>query len=65
MEDECIDDAKNEIFIDFNDRIDFNQLCELLNKLAEENKKLKSELDEFREVRRKEFEIGNGRYYWE
>ena len=41
MEDECIDDAKNEIFIDFNDRIDFNQLCELLNKLYEENQELR------------------------
>ena len=92
MEDECIDDAKNEIFIDFNDKIDFNQLCELLNELydenlelkcksqmtyerdaykklyedlKEENEKLKSELDEIREERRKDFEIGNGWNYWE
>ncbi len=49
-----------------------NALCNLINglnnkttRLEKENEKLKSELDEFREVRRKEFETGNGRYYWE
>ena len=41
MEDECIDDAKEEIFIDFNDRIDFYELCEFLNKLNDENEQLR------------------------
>ena len=51
FEDECIDDAKEEIFINFNDKIDFYQLCDLLNALHEENKKLKqinSNLGDFR-----------------
>lgn len=46
MEDECIDDAKEEIFIDFNDRIDFYKLCEVLNKLADENEQLKRVITE-------------------
>ena len=45
MEDECIDDAKEEIFIDFNDRIDFYKLCGLLNELNEENNELRQELN--------------------
>ena len=45
MEYECIDDAKREIFIDFNDRIDFYELCEFLNKLVDENEQLKKELE--------------------
>ena len=43
MEYECIDDAKKEIWIDFNDRIDFYELCEFLNKLNDENEQLKRE----------------------
>lgn len=38
LEDECIDDAEEMIFIDFNDKIDFNQLCDLLN---EQDRKIK------------------------
>lgn len=46
MEDECIDDAKEEIFIDFNDRIDFYKLCEFLNKLVDENEQLKQQIQQ-------------------
>ena len=31
LEDECIDDAEERIFISFLDRIDFYELCEFLN----------------------------------
>ena len=60
MEDECIDDAKNEIFIDFNDKIDFYQLCELLNKLHEENQLLKLQ-SETKLYSRRELEKENER----
>ena len=48
LEDECIDDAEERIFISFLDRIDFCELCAFLNeqqstinKLKEENERLK------------------------
>lgn len=50
MEDECIDDAKNEIFIDFNDKIDFYQLCELLNEQHETIERLKQNVEELLSV---------------
>ena len=50
MEDECIDDSKEEIFIDFNDKIDFYKLCEFLNKLNDENEQLKSENQELSSI---------------
>ena len=50
MEYECIDDAKEEIFIDFNDKIDFYELCEFLNKLVYENEQLKSEIKDLNDV---------------
>ena len=50
MEHECIDDAKEEIFIDFNDKIDFYELCEFLNKLVYENEQLKSEIKDLNDV---------------
>lgn len=49
LEDECIDDAEEKIFISFLDKIDFYELCAFLNeqqatinKLKEENRKLKN-----------------------
>ena len=45
--------------------VTIDHLFYLVEKLEKENEKLKSELDEFREERRKEFRIGNGRHYWE
>jgi hypothetical protein len=51
MEDECIDDAKNEIFIDFNDKIDFYQLCELLNEQHETIQRLKDNCKVLDEVK--------------
>ena len=48
MEYECIDDVNNEIFINFNDRIDFYKLCEFLNKLNDENEQLKQRCKELR-----------------
>lgn len=49
LEDECIDDAEERIFISFLDRIDFYELCGFLNEqqstiqsLKEENRKLKN-----------------------
>ena len=33
LDDECIDDAQEEIFIHFTDTIDFVELCKLLNGL--------------------------------
>ena len=41
LDDECIDDVKEELFIDFNDKIDFNELCDVLNELYDENQQLK------------------------
>ena len=49
MEYECIDDVKKEIFIEFNDSIDFYKLCEFLNKLNDENEQLKKDLKRCRE----------------
>ena len=53
LEDECIDDADERIFISFLDRIDFYELCAFLNEqqvtinqLKEENEQLKKARDE-------------------
>lgn len=53
LEDECIDDAEERIFISFLDRIDFYELCAFLNEqqatinqLKEENEQLKKARDE-------------------
>lgn len=53
MEYECIDDAKEEIFIDFNDRIDFYKLCEFLNKLNDENEQYKILTNELKRQNKK------------
>ena len=57
LEDECIDDAEERIFISFLDRIDFYELCAFLNEqqvtinqLKEENDQLKKRLEHYKEV---------------
>lgn len=45
LEDECIDDAEERIFISFLDRIDFYELCGFLNEQDEKIQKLESEND--------------------
>ena len=57
LEDECIDDAEERIFISFLDRIDFYELCGFLNEqestiqsLKEENEQLKKRLEHYKEV---------------
>lgn len=57
---ECIDDAKEEIFIDFNDRIDFPKLCDLLNDLYEESEELKEKVELLRD-RIKELQDANSK----
>lgn len=56
LEDECIDDAEERIFISFLDRIDFYELCAFLNEqqatisdLKDENEQLKKELNKLME----------------
>lgn len=53
LEDECIDDAEERIFISFLDRIDFYELCAFLNEqqatisdLKEENEQLRKKLEQ-------------------
>ena len=46
--------------LDVNSTLSVEEVVDLLNGLAEENKQLKSELKAIREERRKEFEIANG-----
>ena len=45
LEDECIDDAEERIFIDFNDRIDFYELCAFLNEQQATISRLEEEND--------------------
>jgi predicted nuclease with TOPRIM domain len=60
LDDECIDDAKEEIFIDFNDRIDFPELCDLLNNLYDGGEELKEKVELFRD-RIKELQDANSK----
>lgn len=43
LEDECIDDAEERIFIDFLDRVDFYELCGFLNEQEAIIKQLEEE----------------------
>ena len=49
LEDECIDDAEERIFISFLDRIDFYELCGFLNEQDEKIKELQLQLEAFKD----------------
>ena len=53
LEDECIDDAEERIFISFLDRIDFYELCRFLNEQDEKIKELEEENEELKEIHQK------------
>ena len=53
LEDECIDDAEERIFISFLDRIDFYELCGFLNEQDEKIKELEEENEELKEIHQK------------
>jgi len=53
LEDECIDDAEERIFISFLDKIDFYELCGFLNEQDEKIKELEEENEELKEIHQK------------
>ena len=50
LEDECIDDAEERIFISFLDRVDFYELCAFLNEQQTEITELREAIDYLKTV---------------
>ena len=59
LEDECIDDAEERIFISFLDRIDFYELCGFLNEQDEKIKELTTKRDQLVQKKNRYFRLYN------